>query len=178
MTVEKDILWYNEESDMEKDIKKLKGQDYKNTIGIIFQKVSDNTLPDETIYSIRLPTDPDKKFGQEDWHTRGVLRGFSTLAPNAKDNYYGGSPNYPESGFLAFQIAIDRSILKERLPSIDESYFDVLMKRLPHPPHTDDPILNSMPFLAFIIFISYNINTLNFIREVVLEKEKKLRVSI
>ncbi|CAD5121577.1 DgyrCDS10076 [Dimorphilus gyrociliatus] len=167
--------WYDKESDLEADIVKQRGDDYKNAIGIIFKEMDNGKLADEAVYSLRFPTDPDGKLGAKDWFTRGVQRQFITLSPVEKDVIYGADPSYAETGFLPLQLAINRALLRERSSQISESYFDILMNRLPHPHYTSDPIPTMMPFLAFIIFISFNVNTLNFIRGVVLEKEKRLK---
>lgn len=86
---------------------------------------------------------------------------------------------YYEEGFLSLQRAIQRSVIEHLNPgaSSDLDNFDVFMERFPYPPYKDDVFLvviqSSLPFLIMLslIFVALNIP-----KEVVLEKERKLKV--
>ena len=79
-------------------------------------------------------------------------------------------------GFLPLQYALDRALLQFRNVSTDG--FTVDMRRYPYPPYINDFfILVIQMQLPFLILISFVITAISITKNVVLEKERKLKVS-
>jgi hypothetical protein len=89
---------------------------------------------------------------------------------------------YYYEGFLSIQRAVDLSIISELsgLPVAASGPFngvDVRLKGFPYPQYLDDDfILVLQTQLPFIIMVSFIITAPTFCKDVVLEKEKKLKV--
>lgn len=81
---------------------------------------------------------------------------------------------------MQLQHAIDSSIIDEvGGPEAEERIkkVEVRMKRFPYPPFIDDPfILVIQQQFPFIILLSFIITAPNIVKDVVLEKERKLKV--
>lgn len=93
---------------------------------------------------------------------------------------------YYEEGFLTLQRAIHKSSIEylletsnltnTTLPDLDD--FKLLMERFPYPPYKYDVFLSVIQMqLPFLIMLSLIFIALNIPKEVVLEKERKLKVS-
>jgi len=88
------------------------------------------------------------------------------------------SIGYHEEGFLAIQHAVDLSIMEEigRLPSSEN--ISVQLKKFPYPPYYDDSFVIVIQMqLPFIIMLSFIVTAPVICKDVVLEKEKKLKVA-
>lgn len=92
---------------------------------------------------------------------------------------------YYEEGFLTLQRAIHKSSIEVLLESTNSSSssfnelddFQLLMERFPYPPYKYDVFLSVIQLqLPFLIMLSLIFIALNIPKEVVLEKEKKLKV--
>lgn len=80
---------------------------------------------------------------------------------------------------MALQRAIHRSVIEHLSPgaSTDLDNFPVFMERFPYPPYKDDVFLTVIQGqMPFIIMLSLIFIALNIPKEIVLEKEKKLKV--
>nr|XP_014347243.1 PREDICTED: ATP-binding cassette sub-family A member 3 [Latimeria chalumnae] len=115
----------------------------------------------------------------KDWHTLYLFPLFQLPGPRERDNSHGGTPGYYREGFLAIQHAVDRAIIEyhgnatvvEQLKKVQ-----VEMKRFPYPPYVNDlfivAIQNQLPLL---LMLSFTYTSLNIVRALVHEKEKKLK---
>ena len=77
------------------------------------------------------------------------------------------------------QSAIDAAIIKEHQPAAAIDNIAVRLQRHPYPPYTEDPyvfVIQSQ--LPFMILLSFIVTAANISKDVVLEKEKKLKVRL
>lgn len=90
-------------------------------------------------------------------------------------------PDYYERGFYTLQFALMKSLLEYLEPkSVD--FFNqtqIALQRHPYPPFNDDKMVmvlqNQLPF---ILIISFELLALNIVKDIVEEKEKRLKVNI
>jgi ATP-binding cassette subfamily A (ABC1) protein 3 len=92
------------------------------------------------------------------------------------------SPGYYYEGFLAIQRAVDLSIMDELsggnlTTSGINSNINLRLKSFPYPPYVDDTFIFILTTqFPFIIMLSYIVIAPVICKDVVLEKEKKLKV--
>ena len=85
-------------------------------------------------------------------------------------------------GFLAIQRAVDLSIINELGGILYAQKIDVQLKRFPYPPYLDDDFLisaereNEYLCLDGVMYISFLATMASICLDIVLEKEKKLKV--
>ncbi|TNN68845.1 ATP-binding cassette sub-family A member 3 [Liparis tanakae] len=114
-----------------------------------------------------------------DWHTLSLFPLFLLPGPREQYDREGGTPGYFREGFLAVQHAVDRAIMQ---PYINKSaaapppHFSVVLSRFPYPAFIYDvfilAIQNQLPLL---LVLSFTYTSLNIVRSVVQEKERKLK---
>lgn len=136
-------------------------------------------------YSLRFPSDPRSSkntgaFLPSKWFTDFVFPlTFQGIGPRNKNSSYGGPPPYFNDGFLTIQKAVDFAIIQTNNESFDKSNFTVVMNRYPYPQRIEDPFItviqSSFPLL---LMISLVFTALNIVKNIVYEKEKKLKVGI
>lgn len=90
-------------------------------------------------------------------------------------------PGYIREGFLAVQHAVDRAIMQYHANGSSASLLEnvtVVVQRFPYPAYVNDLFLlaiqNQLPLL---LMLSFTYTSLNIVRAVVHEKEKKLKVT-
>lgn len=88
---------------------------------------------------------------------------------------------YIREGFLAVQHAVDRAIMQYHTNASSTSLLEnitVVVQRFPYPAYVNDLFLlaiqNQLPLL---LMLSFTYTSLNIVRAVVHEKEKKLKVT-
>ena len=85
---------------------------------------------------------------------------------------------YFYEGFLAVQRAVDVSIMSELGGESALQDTKVLLKSFPYPPYNKDPFIQVLQLqMPFLIIISFIITAAIICKDVVLEKEKKLKVN-
>ena len=150
---------------------------------------------DGLTYKIRMPSslrnskgNNTKKFssfrsGSGTWQTKSVFPlTFDGIGPRNNKSKSGGSPDYYEEGFLAIQFAVDRAFTVRKLNDTtmkqNISSMRIKMQRYPYPKYLRDPfvvaIQNSLPLL---LMLSLVYNQLVTVKEIVYEKERKLKVT-
>ena len=78
---------------------------------------------------------------------------------------------------MAIQRAVDLSIIDELSRGITSSDVDVRLKSFPYPPYFDDNFVSILQTqFPFIIMLSFIVTAPTIVKDVVLEKEKKLKV--
>ena len=179
---------FSSEEDMVSSLVSLQGNNKTFLGGIVF-----NTSPNGSniIYKIRLSskTDIKQNGGKEErqgfgtspsttWNTQFTFPVLQVPGPRNKNAFHGGPPFYFEAGFLAIQHAVDVAIMKYRSKGkTDVLNTTVSIKRFPYPDYTHDNfvqvIQTSFP-LFFMLSLSFIV--LIIVRDVVYEKEKKLKV--
>lgn len=152
----------------------------------------------DIVYKIRLSSKSKKKrnntkearqegFGTDPsatWNTQFTFPVFEIPGPRTKNSSYGGPPFYFEEGFLSIQHAVDFAIIKFKgnkngnKGKIDElENMTVSVKRFPYPDYIHDNfVLVIQTSLPLLLMLSLIFTALNIVRDVVFEKEKKLKV--
>lgn len=146
------------------------------------------------VYKIRLSSasankqDASKEAKQEGpgsdpsatWNTQFTFPVFEVPGPRNRNASHGGPPPYFESGFLSIQHAVDSSIIGKlsRNNNLTGSLnTNVSVKRFPYPDYVHDNfILVIQQTLPLLLMLSLFFTALNIVRDVVFEKEKKLKV--
>lgn len=148
------------------------------------------------VYKIRLSSasankqDASKEAKQEGpgsdpsatWNTQFTFPVFEVPGPRNRNASHGGPPPYFESGFLSIQHAVDSSIIgklsrnNNLMGSLNPT---VSVKRFPYPDYVHDNfILVIQQTLPLLLMLSLFFTALNIVRDVVFEKEKKLKESM
>uniref|UniRef100_A0A8C2YFC7 ATP binding cassette subfamily A member 3 n=1 Tax=Coturnix japonica TaxID=93934 RepID=A0A8C2YFC7_COTJA len=114
-----------------------------------------------------------------DWHTSYLFPLFQLPGPREAKFADGGTPGYIREGFLAVQHAVDRAIMQYHANSSATNLLEnvtVVVQRFPYPSYVNDlfvlAIQNQLPLL---LMLSFTYTSLNIVRAVVHEKEKKLK---
>uniref|UniRef100_A0A674NSB8 ATP binding cassette subfamily A member 3 n=1 Tax=Takifugu rubripes TaxID=31033 RepID=A0A674NSB8_TAKRU len=112
-----------------------------------------------------------------DWHTLSLYPLFQMPGPREQHCNDGGTPGYYREGFLTVQHAVDQAIM--RAYKADSSLLKqtrVVLSRFPYPAFIYDvfvlAIQNQLPLL---LVLSFTYISLNIVRSVVQEKERKLK---
>ena len=179
---------FNSEEDMVSFLVSLQGNEKTFLGGIAFNTSLDSN---NIIYKIRLSskTDIKQNGGKEErqgfgtspsttWNTQFTFPVLQVPGPRNKNASHGGPPFYFEAGFLAIQHAVDTAIMKYRYKGkIDMLNTTVSVKRFPYPDYTHDNfVLVIQTSLPLLLMLSLLVTALNIVRDVVYEKEKKLKV--
>ncbi|KAF2368204.1 ABC transporter-like [Trinorchestia longiramus] len=111
------------------------------------------------------------------WVTELVYPLFQVPGPRERNSSNGPKPGYYDEGYLSLQHAVDMAIAEHysgRRPSVE-----VEMGRMPYPPYVDDKYLVALQaWLPLILLLSYLYPAVNIVKNVVYEKEKKLKESM
>ena len=152
--------------------------------GIAFNKSLDSG---DIIYKIRLGSRSKKiirenrptEFGiypSTSWDTEFTFPVFQAPGPRESNSTYGGPPYYFEDGFLSLQHAVDFAIISYKGNMSDVNTV-VSVKRFPYPDCNDDPLIIAIQTtLPLLLMLSLIFMALNIVRDIVYEKEKKLKV--
>ncbi|XP_070581084.1 phospholipid-transporting ATPase ABCA3-like isoform X2 [Ptychodera flava] len=144
-------------------------------------------LPFELEYDIRLAATPRNKplsvseqsiiGNTSQWYTDLLFPLVALPGPRHKHRTWGGTPGYMREGFLCIQHAMDKAIIQLLNQTTED--FDVQMNRYPYPPYEDDNyiivIQNQLPAL---LMLSLVFTALNIVKDIVHEKERKLKESM
>uniref|UniRef100_A0A673N0M5 ATP-binding cassette sub-family A member 3-like n=1 Tax=Sinocyclocheilus rhinocerous TaxID=307959 RepID=A0A673N0M5_9TELE len=151
----------------------------------------DEPLPLQVSYHLRFTYSPRNAPVREkselnpnndlDWHTLSLFPLFQLPGPREQHEPHGGTPGYHREGFLQVQHAVDRAIMKAYNSTAAAALLkraQVLLARFPYPAFMYDvfilAIQNQLPLL---LVLSFTYTSLNIVRAVVQEKERKLKVS-
>uniref|UniRef100_A0A8C9ZR47 ATP binding cassette subfamily A member 3 n=1 Tax=Sander lucioperca TaxID=283035 RepID=A0A8C9ZR47_SANLU len=114
-----------------------------------------------------------------DWHTLSLYPLFQLPGPREQYDKEGGTPGYFREGFLAVQHAVDLAIMRSYNRTSAASLLGrirVVLSRFPYPAFIYDvfilAIQNQLPLL---LVLSFTYTSLNIVRSVVQEKERKLK---
>lgn len=85
--------------------------------------------------------------------------------------------DYQETGFLAFQYAVDLAVINYFNSSAAVGLFDLFLKKMPYPPYTKDNLTTILQmYLPFFLILGFILSALQTTKAIVYEKEKKLKV--
>ncbi|XP_056143491.1 phospholipid-transporting ATPase ABCA3 isoform X2 [Lampris incognitus] len=149
----------------------------------------DEPLPQQVSYHLRFTYTPRNAPAKEkselnpnndlDWHTLSLFPLFQLPGPREQFDKHGGTPGYFREGFLAVQHAVDRAIMRSYNRTAAASLLAqtrVVLSRFPYPAFIYDvfilAIQNQLPLL---LVLSFTYTSLNIVRAVVQEKERKLK---
>ena len=163
---------FNSEEDMVSSLVSLQGNEKTFLGGIAFHTSLDSN---NIIYKIRLSS---KTSPSTTWNTQFTFPVLQVPGPRNKNASHGGPPFYFEAGFLAIQHAVDVAIMKYRSKGkIDVLNTTVSIKRFPYPDYTHDNFVQVIQTsLPLFLMLSLSFIVLIIVRDVVYEKEKKLKV--
>lgn len=156
--------------------------------GVAFSTNLDST---NIVYKIRLSSKAKQQktskearqqgFGVDpnaNWNTQFTFPVFEVPGPRNGNASHGGPPLYFEEGFLSIQHAVDSAIIKLKRDIISDLNVTVSVKRFPYPDYIHDKfVLVIQTGLPLLLMLSLVFTALNIVRDVVYEKEKKLKVS-
>ena len=87
------------------------------------------------------------------------------------------STDYYEKGFLTLQHAIDEGIVQALDPSAPQENVSVLMQRYPYPPYVEDFFIVALQsYLPLLILLSFIVTAPSIVKDIVIEKESRLKV--
>uniref|UniRef100_A0A674DGK4 ATP binding cassette subfamily A member 3 n=1 Tax=Salmo trutta TaxID=8032 RepID=A0A674DGK4_SALTR len=149
----------------------------------------DEPLPQQVSYHLRFSFSPRNAPAKEkseininndfDWHTLNLFPLFQLPGPREQYDLQGGTPGYFREGFLAVQHAVNQAIMRSYNSTGAAwllSHTRVVLRRFPFPPFIYDvfilAIQNQLPLL---LVLSLTYTSLNIVRAVVQEKERKLK---
>uniref|UniRef100_A0A8C1HFX2 ATP-binding cassette, sub-family A (ABC1), member 3b n=1 Tax=Cyprinus carpio carpio TaxID=630221 RepID=A0A8C1HFX2_CYPCA len=149
----------------------------------------DEPLPLQVSYNLRFTYSPRNAPMREkselnpnndlDWHTLRLFPLIQLPGPREQRDTCGGTPGYYREGFLQVQHAVDRAIMKAYNSTAAEAllkHAQVLLARFPYPVFIYDVfILAIQSQLPLLLVLSFTYTSLNIIRAVVQEKERKLK---
>lgn len=118
------------------------------------------------------------------WHTQFTLPIFQIIGPRETNKTEGGIPGYWSEGFLYLQWHLARYITKyscnhsrecmDKYDKLNDTKF--FLKRTPYPPFDDDNfVIVLQKYFPMVIMLSFVFIALNIVRDVVQEKEERLK---
>ncbi|KAL3876097.1 hypothetical protein ACJMK2_033975 [Sinanodonta woodiana] len=139
-------------------------------------------------YKIRLSSSPRNAGAQKmsinpfkadtSWNTQFMFPLFQRVGP--RDNTTcGGDPGYQREGFLALQFAVDMAIFMELGDQTLLQNINMTLQRHPYPSYNNDFfVLVIQQQFPLILMLSFVLVALNIVKDVVHEKERKLKESM
>ena len=147
-------------------------------------------------YTLRFSATPqyaskDVTSAVKNWETQMTFPLFQKPGPRMVNDSEGGFPGYYEEGFLAIQHSIAMSAvhhinntpipwhLTDRREDRIDDPIEVVLQRFPYPPYIEDIYLLALQFLfPMILMFSFLYPTVNLTKNLVIEKEKRLKESM
>ncbi|XP_059176011.1 phospholipid-transporting ATPase ABCA3-like [Physella acuta] len=176
-------------------VNNINNESYAYLGGVVFtsdfKNVSGTQVPDKNVvYKIRLRYGPLLSTGKQKvgiksniaWSTNFMFPPYQIVGPREAKNPCDGDPEYSREGFLAIQHAVDDSLMKEFLT--DEAFVkykstNLKLKRQPYPPYKEDNyVLVLQQQFPMVVMLSLIVIVLGIARDIVLEKERKLKESM
>ncbi|XP_059176012.1 phospholipid-transporting ATPase ABCA3-like [Physella acuta] len=156
-----------------------------------FNQVNGTVVPNKNVvYKIRLSYAPrlakvNRKFGFQsntEWSTNFKFPPYQIVGPRENMDRCDGQPGYEMEGFLAIQHAVDDSLMKEFLTDkafVKYKSTNLKLKRQLYPPYVkDNYVLVLQQQFPMAIMLSLVVTVLSITRDIVLEKERKLKESM
>lgn len=133
------------------------------------------SLPNNIKYSLRVA----RLKATDSWRTNRVYPFFQRIGYR-NDDQKGGTPNYYETGFLELKLRVDEAIINYTSASpVDFSNVNISLKKMPYPKFVKDDLLpviqGNLPLFLMLAFI---LSTLQLVKGIVYEKEKRLKESM
>ncbi|XP_021358402.1 ATP-binding cassette sub-family A member 3-like [Mizuhopecten yessoensis] len=149
-------------------------------------------MPQDIQYKIRLDSVPRLAHSRfrlnpfkmdTSWYTQFMFPVYQRVGPREIGEKCGGSPGYVREGFTALQNAINNAVieLQGALNNGTDSnkHVELGLRRHPYPPYNDDNfVLVIQQQFPLVIMLSFVLVALNIVKDIVHEKEKKLKESM
>ncbi|KAH3872038.1 phospholipid-transporting ATPase ABCA3-like isoform X2 [Dreissena polymorpha] len=151
-----------------------------------------SSLPKNIVYKLRFSSSPrnakKQKIGlnpyrmNTNWQTDFIFPLYQQVGPRTSNETCGGPPGYKREGFLAVQHAVNMAVIKVaeggNSPNMTP-YADMSLIRHPYPAYNaDNFILVIQQQFPLILMLSFVLVALNIVKDVVHEKERKLKESM
>ncbi|XP_022253456.1 ATP-binding cassette sub-family A member 3-like [Limulus polyphemus] len=154
--------------------------------GVIFteEKEGASSFSKKISYKIRLKATPrnlekEVENSVENWKTQLTFPVFQLLGPREKDSIWGGKPGYMAEGFLSIQHAVVLAVIEFITNGNVADNLQLQMQRYPYPPYDNDLFLLALQiFFPLIMIFSFIYPALNIVKNIVIEKEKRLKESM
>uniref|UniRef100_A0ABM5F152 Phospholipid-transporting ATPase ABCA3 n=1 Tax=Pogona vitticeps TaxID=103695 RepID=A0ABM5F152_9SAUR len=160
--------------------------------GLVFENClahSQEPLPTQVSYQLRFKYSPRNAPPSEqtglnpnldrDWRTSYLFPLFQLPGPREAKWEDGGMPGYYREGFLGVQHIVDKAIIQYHTNTSSADFLDkisVVVQRFPYPPYVNDLfVLAIQTQLPLLLMLSFTYTSLNIVRAVVHEKERKLK---
>ncbi|XP_061181930.1 phospholipid-transporting ATPase ABCA3-like isoform X1 [Saccostrea echinata] len=166
--------------------------------GIVFDsEFKENQFTEQISYKIRLSSFPRHGRGtsnlnpakqDKEWFTEFMFPLYQVIGPRDNGSICGSVPGYYKEGFLALQTNINKAIYETVIGNdttgqqrLSEFTGDdnIKLRRHPYPPYNDDKfVLVIQQQFPLILILSFVLVALNVVKDVVHEKERKLKESM
>ena len=110
------------------------------------------------------------------WRTDKQFEPVKSTGPRKRYEPTGGVPGYHREAFLMVQDLLSRTI-SEEVSGKPTNDIEIRMRRLPYPPHYGDAFLSALKSVSIFVVIGYVYTVINISKNVVREKELRLKVS-
>ncbi|KAL3853222.1 hypothetical protein ACJMK2_016778 [Sinanodonta woodiana] len=143
--------------------------------GVVFKGDNSSSLDTSVSYSLRVAVRPGKE-DQDQWKTSNTYPFFQSSGPRNNDST-GGEPYYYDTGFLTLKYYLDKAIIET--VTGNTLNINVTMQKMPYPPHLRDVLISVLQSnLPLFIVLSFILNALQISKNIVYEKENKLKESM
>ncbi|XP_064606780.1 phospholipid-transporting ATPase ABCA3-like [Liolophura sinensis] len=132
------------------------------------------SLPRQLSLRIRPTSNSDDR-----WDTRLMYPFLPTNDPRTNE-FDGGSPYYERRGFLSMQLSLVYAMIEAFNGSVNiDRYSNVYLNMMPYPPYHNDPyLLVLQTYFPLFLVLSFILNALQNTKNIVYEKERKLKESM
>jgi ATP-binding cassette subfamily A (ABC1) protein 3 len=165
-----------------------RGSDLEDTVlcGIVFESNETETSQTKLRVKLRFKSSPTHQMGDgppfTSWFTDFTFPQFSIPGPRELDYKTGAQPGYYEEGFLTIQHLVTMAVANvtsNGLTKAQENELNLTAQRFPYPPFIKDLFLVALQFLfPVILMFSFIYPAVNQTKNLVLEKEKRLKESM
>jgi ATP-binding cassette subfamily A (ABC1) protein 3 len=158
--------------------------DFNDTVlcGIVFE--NNDTFDNELRVKLRFKSSSFHQMGDSSsstsWLTQYTFPQFSVPGPRGLEYETGARPGYYEEGFLTIQHLLTMAVANAiSNGSIADNELNLTAQRFPYPPFIKDIFFVSLQFLfPFILMFSFIYPAVNQTKNLVLEKERRLKESM
>jgi ATP-binding cassette subfamily A (ABC1) protein 3 len=158
--------------------------DFNDTVlcGIVFEN---NQFDTELRVKLRFKSSPTHQMGDgppfTSWWTQYTFPQFSIPGPRELEYKTGAQPGYYEEGFLTIQHLLTMAVANVQFNTSTKAdiKLDLTAQRFPYPPFIKDVFFVALQFLfPFILMFSFIYPAVNQTKNLVLEKERRLKESM
>ncbi|CAG5129798.1 unnamed protein product [Candidula unifasciata] len=116
------------------------------------------------------------------WSTDLMFPPYQVVGPRDGESPCGNNPGYEREGFLAIQQAVFNSLMYEYVKGEAQEKYNatgISLIRHPYPPYVEDNyVLVLQQQFPLVVMLSFVVLVLGIVRDIVLEKERRLKESM